>query len=125
MSRLKVEVPELITLKCICHSSALIASHSCNELPSTCENLIKGIATYVSGSPKICAILTEFQDFFEVQRLKLLKLSNMRWLCLHKCVIRLLDNWDVLKNFFILASVENKLNTAEDILQHLNDRSHN
>ena len=100
MFRLKVEIPELITLNCLCHSSALIASHSCKELPSTCEDLIRGVATYISGSSKRCAILVELQDFFEVARLKILKLSTTRWLCLHKCVIRLLDNWDALKSFF-------------------------
>jgi len=50
MSRLKLEVPELITLNCICHSSALVASKVCEKLPFSCENLIKGVAIYISGS---------------------------------------------------------------------------
>lgn len=45
---LKLEVPDLITLNCICHSSALIAN-----------------------KVKRCAILVEFQDFFEVERNKI------------------------------------------------------
>ena len=64
MSHLKLEVPELVTLNCICHSAALIASKACDQLPSSCETLIKGVATYISGSSKRCAILREFQDFF-------------------------------------------------------------
>lgn len=64
MTYLKLEVPDLITLNCICHSSALIASKA-----------------------KRCAILVEFQDFFEVERNKILKLSNTRWLSLQKCVV--------------------------------------
>ncbi|XP_072760466.1 uncharacterized protein [Anoplolepis gracilipes] len=105
MSRLKVEVPELITLNCICHSSAIIASKACEKLPNFCESLIRGVATYISGSAKRCAVLGEFQDFFEIQQNKMLKLLETRWLCLHKCVVRLLDNWEVLKNYFILATL--------------------
>lgn len=65
MSRLKVEILELITLNCICHSSAIIASKTCEKLPSSCESLIRVIATYISDSAKRCAILCEFQDFLK------------------------------------------------------------
>jgi len=124
MQQLKLEVPRLVTLNCICHSSAIVASKACKKLPSSCENLIRSIYTYVSGNAKRCAILQEFQEFFNVERNKLLKLSNTRWLILQKCVIRILENWEVLKNYFILA-VEDKLKSAEIILSHcqLNDNS--
>jgi len=85
--------------------------------------LIKGIATYISGSAKRCAILIEFQDFFDTERHKILKLSNTRWLSLQKCVVRLLENWEVLKNHFTLAVVEDELKSAEIILENLNDNS--
>jgi len=42
---------------------------------------------------------------------------------LHKCVIRLLDNWEVLKSYFILATIEDKVKSAELILEYLNDDS--
>lgn len=67
------------------------------------------------------AILGEFQDFFNVERHKILKLSNTRWLVLHKCVVRLLDNWEVLKHYFIFAVHEDKLQSAETILTYLNN----
>jgi len=63
------------------------------------------------------------QDFFEVQKNKILKVSETRWLCLHKCIIRLLENWEVLKSYFILATVEDKVKSAELILEYLNDDS--
>lgn len=90
--RLKSEVPGVVLMNCICHSSAIIASKACAELPQSCESLIKSVATYISGSVKRCAMLSEFQNFFNVEKLKILKLSNTRWLVLHKCIIRLLDN---------------------------------
>ncbi|XP_067210313.1 protein FAM200C-like [Linepithema humile] len=83
MSRLKLEVPGLVMLNCICHLSALVASKACEKLPESCESLIRGVSTYISGSAKRCAILGEFQDFFNVERNKILKLSNTRWLVLH------------------------------------------
>ncbi|KYN09439.1 hypothetical protein ALC57_18445 [Trachymyrmex cornetzi] len=95
MQRLKLEIPRLITLNCICHSSAIVASKPCEKLPSSCENLIV------------------------LERNKLLKLS--RWLILQKCVVRILENWNVLQNYFVLAVVEDKLKSAEVILSHLND----
>ncbi|KYN10134.1 hypothetical protein ALC57_17729 [Trachymyrmex cornetzi] len=121
MQQLKLKVPRLVTLNCICHSSAIVASKACEKLPSSCENLIRSISTYISGSAKRCAILGEFQEFFEVERNKLLKLSNTRWLVLEKCVVRILQNWTVLQNYFILAVIEDKLKSAEVILSHLND----
>lgn len=83
MSRLKLEIPHLVTLNCICHSSAIIASKACDKLPEACESLIRGIVSYVSGSAKRCAILGEFQEFFNGKRNKILKVSNTRWLALY------------------------------------------
>ncbi|XP_067212375.1 SCAN domain-containing protein 3-like [Linepithema humile] len=122
-SHLKTEVPGVVLLNCICHSSAIVASKACEKLPKRCENLIRNVSTYISGSAKRCAILGEFQKFFNVEKKKLLKLSNTRWLVLHNCVIRLLENWEVLKNYFLVAVVEDKSQSAEAILAQLNDES--
>jgi len=42
---------------------------------------------------------------------------------LQNCVVRLLDNWEVLKNYFILTTVEDKTKSAVTILALLNDDS--
>jgi len=60
MSRLKLEVPGLVILNCIYHSSALVASKACEQLPQSCENLIRNVSTYISGS----ATLEEFSGIF-------------------------------------------------------------
>ncbi|KYM96899.1 hypothetical protein ALC62_12436 [Cyphomyrmex costatus] len=121
VTRLKKEVPALVVLKCICHSSALIASKACSKLPDSCENVLHAVATYFSISAKRSAILREFQNFFGVESRKILKLSGTRWLVLQKCVTRLLDNWEVLKHYFHLETVENKNNSAITIFNILND----
>ncbi|KYN14691.1 hypothetical protein ALC57_13105 [Trachymyrmex cornetzi] len=86
-TRLKKEVPALVVLNCICHSSALIASKACSKLPDACENVLHAVATYFSISAKRSAILCEFQNFFGVESRKILKLSGTRWLVLQKCVL--------------------------------------
>ena len=69
-SRLQSEVPSVVLMNCICYSSAIIASKACEELPQSCEQLIRGVSTYISGSAKRCAILGEFQNFFNVEKQK-------------------------------------------------------
>ena len=78
MTRLKKKVSVLIVLRCICHSSALIASKTCAKLPNSCENILHAVATYFSGSAKRSAILSDFLEFFGVESRKILKLSGTR-----------------------------------------------
>jgi len=111
ISRLKREIPTLIILKCICHASAL-CEYDCFKLPGSCKNLLHTITTYISGSAKRSAILREFQEFFGVESRKILKLSRWYKMVLQKYITRLLDNWEVLKYYFIyyfyLEIIENK-----------------
>ncbi|XP_024872448.1 uncharacterized protein LOC112455009 [Temnothorax curvispinosus] len=120
-SRLKKEVPALVVLNCICHSSALISSKACSKLPDSCEDVLHAVATYFSTSAKRSAILCDFQSFFGVESRKILKLSGTRWLVLQKCVTRLLDNWEVLKHYFHLETIESKNKSAITIFNTLND----
>lgn len=118
-SRLKQKVPKAVLISCICHSAALAANYSCNEIPSDCEKLLKNISTFVTESPKSAATLIEFQEYFDVKTNKILRPAKTRWLSLQPCVTRILDNWDVLKYFFIYYSAENERKKAQDIAQKL------
>lgn len=115
-SHLKYDVPFVILMQCLCHSLALIAGKACEKLPRGPEELIRSIATYCSGSAKRYAQLCELQDYFHVERKKILKLASTRWLSMHQCVSRVLDCWAVLLNFFRIAVVEDKLLAAQNIL---------
>lgn len=121
ISKLKKEVPALVVLKCMCHSSTLIASKACAQLPESCEKLLHSVATYFHEGAKRSTILREFQELFEVESRKILKLSGTRCLILQKCVAKLLDNWDVLKHYFYLETVKNNNNSAAAISNSLND----
>lgn len=50
---------------------------------------------------------------------KILKTSATRWLSHQKCIERILDNWDVLLEFFKHASINDKLKSAQIILTEL------
>uniref|UniRef100_A0A2S2NTP9 Zinc finger protein n=1 Tax=Schizaphis graminum TaxID=13262 RepID=A0A2S2NTP9_SCHGA len=121
VSRLKSCIPNLILMKCICHSSALVASKACKMLPRSAEDLIRSVASYVSGSAKRSAQLVEIQEIFDGQRKKILKLADTRWLALHQCVVRMLDCWTSLQHFFLVAVQEDKLKSGQSILNDLNN----
>ncbi|EFN81029.1 hypothetical protein EAI_04895, partial [Harpegnathos saltator] len=108
ISRLKKEVPNLIILKCICHSSALIASKAYAKLPNSCET-----KRHIENMNN---------NFFGVESRKILTLSDIRWLILQKYVNRLLNNWEVLKHYFYLETLESKNNSAIIIFNNLNDK---
>lgn len=121
-TRLKQDVPNIIFFNCSCRSSALIASKACDQLPQSCEDLLRGVATYVPGSVKRSAILRDLQEFFTVNSKKNLKSCLSRWLVSHQCVERLLENWVVLIHFFQLVVVQDQTRTATEILNMLNDQ---
>ena len=50
-------------------------------------------------------------------QVKILQPSQTRWLSLHKCVDRILEQWDVLKQLFTLAQVEEK-NPVAKLIYH-------
>lgn len=116
---LKNDIPHVLLLRCICHSAALVASHACSFLPRSAEELIRNIYSYVSGSAKRSAQLQEMQQFFGENQNKILKLAATRWLSRSECISRVLENWVPLEHFFIIAVHEDKLKSAELILNEL------
>ncbi|XP_066603455.1 zinc finger protein 862-like [Prorops nasuta] len=120
LTRLREIVPRVILLNCICHTSTIVAKKACKELPQDCFDLMRGVATYISGSAKRCAILKEFQNFCEIETHKILKIGETRWLSTQKCVDRLIENWSCLRLFFTDACFNDKLESATKILDLLN-----
>jgi hypothetical protein len=49
-ANLKKEVPDVLLLRCICHSAALIANKACEELPKSQEELLRNVANYTGWS---------------------------------------------------------------------------
>lgn len=72
-------------------------------------------------SPKQTAAYKDFQEFANVKPHKLLHPCQTRWLSLHSAVKRLLEQLPALKLFFTQAALEDRLLSAESILQKLHD----
>lgn len=120
-SRLLNDNKEAITIKCICHTSAIIANKACLNLPKAPEELIRQIATYIMGSSKRCAELEDFQQLFNEEKRKILRISVTRWLSRQKCIERILSNWNVLQEYFKYVCDRDKLKSAELIYAELNN----
>lgn len=117
--RLLNDSPDGITIKCTCHSAAIIANKACLSLPRAPEELIRQIGTYMSGSSKRCSVLEEFQVLLNEEKRKILRVSETRWLSREKCVERILSNWSVLLEFFKFSHTRDKLKSAELIYKDL------
>jgi len=50
-----------------------------------------------------------------------LKLADTRWLAMHQCVVRMLECWNSLTHYFLVAVNEDHLKSAETILESLNN----
>jgi len=50
-------------------------------------------------------------------QVKILQPSQTRWLSLHKCIDKILEQWDILKQLFTLAQVEEK-NPVAKLIYH-------
>ncbi|XP_066590637.1 zinc finger MYM-type protein 6-like [Prorops nasuta] len=98
---------KVITVPCICHLSELAASAACRAIPSVHEEFIKNIATFIHESPKRTATFREFQNCFAPKISSILRYAETRWLPRHKCIDRVLENWDILRAFLLEQSSEN------------------
>ncbi|XP_054083617.1 protein FAM200C-like [Zeugodacus cucurbitae] len=108
-SRLNNYIPNVVVVKCICHSAAIIASKACLALPRAPEDLLRQIGSYVSGSSKRCAQLEAVQEMLGGRKKKILRMCATRWLSHHWCVESVLENCDVLLEFFKQAGAQDKL----------------
>jgi hypothetical protein len=73
----------------------------------------------ISGSAKRSSILQEIQEFLNVEKTKILNFAATRRLSRHACIVRILNHWGDLTQYFQLAVFEDKLKTAENILSEL------
>ncbi|XP_049309067.1 uncharacterized protein LOC125777735 [Bactrocera dorsalis] len=83
-SRLINDIPNVVVVKCICHSAAIIASKACLALPRAPEDLLPQIGSYVSGSSKRCAQLEAVQEMLGGRKKKILRMCATRWLSHHR-----------------------------------------
>ena len=118
-SRFKERIPEIFLMHCICHSAHLCASHACEKLSRTAEELLRDIYNYFFHSSKRQVEFRAVQCFVGVEPHKLLRPCQTRWLSLHACVSRVIEQWDALVQFFEVAVDQDNLLVSQKILSHL------
>lgn len=118
---LRIDCPNIVILKCICHSFALCSSYASEKLPSSVELLAREIYNYIENSAKNIDKFADIQSLLDYKPRKMLQLSQTRWLSLEAVVIRLLDRYDCLKIFFNFAVNIDKIGKAKHILEHLSN----
>lgn len=114
---MKSVVPDLVVLKCICHSLHLCAENACKELPRQLEFFVREIYNYFSHSPKRIA---EYKKLYfaltDKNPRKISKLSGTRWLARHDAIPSILNQWSELYEFFKKTKKDDKCFTAEQIV---------
>lgn len=121
ISLLKKDIPNLYTIKCICHSFHLCASYACRKLPRFVEDLTRDIYNYFGSSPKRTSELEQFQNFCNIKVHKILHPAQTRWLSVQSVIARILEQYGALQLYFTDAVSNKDLLAAENILSKLND----
>lgn len=120
-SRLLSMNKNMFILGCICHSTHLMANAAAEQLSTNIEGLMHSLYTYFSRSPKRQSILVELQEYFQSQKHKIINPSKTRWLALLNAFQRVLEQWNVLQQVFLLALAEKRNSNADFILSELNN----
>ena len=75
----------------------------------------------VSGySAKRNELYKEFVEFTDTDKLKLLRYCSTRWLSLHTCILRMLNQWPALQAYFNSYEDETSVK-VRDLAGYLND----
>ncbi|XP_066598799.1 zinc finger protein 862-like [Prorops nasuta] len=120
--------PKLVTMPCICHSSALAASNACKSLPNECTIFIKKIVSFINGSTKRYAIFKEFQQSFEDNTKNLVKYAETQQQ-LEKIketeeLLIIMENIEIKAYLYFLEHVLRRFNTFNTLFQSKETKIH-
>ncbi|XP_037811015.1 uncharacterized protein LOC119603145 [Lucilia sericata] len=123
---LKQENPQLLLLKCTCHSLHLCCSKASSEIPKNADFLLKEIYNYFSHSPLRTLLYKRAFDLVNIgvdsnNFRKLVQISGTRWLSYGAAIRRVLEQWVELKYHFSLISTAENDKTAQHIYKELSD----
>lgn len=114
--KLKLDVPHLVLIKCMCHSLQLAISHASIEtLPRNIEFMISETYTWFSKS----SVRQEhFRNIYKAindgcEPKKIVKSCKTRWLSIEKAVFRIINQYLELKTHFETVRVSENCYTAE------------
>ena len=116
---LKDKIPNLLTVKCSCHSLALCASYACKKLPPEAEETVKLIYNHFSRSTSRRREFETFQIFADIAKHIILSPGQTRWLSLEACVNRILEQHNALKLYFTAEVFDDTTKASQTILPNI------
>ena len=96
----KEKNPEIFLSGCTLHLVHIGAEKGADVLPVSPSDLLSEIYHYFKKSSLRSHRLVQFQELHNKEVQKMLKHVPTRWLSISRCLDRLMDNWDPLKDFF-------------------------
>lgn len=101
LSRIKLKQPNVFSLGCLCHLSALCAVAALKKLPVLVDDLLVDVAYHFKYSAKQCMEYEEIRsEVSEIWPPTILKHYTTRWLSLEHCIKRVIDQWPALYAYF-------------------------
>ncbi|KAL0859016.1 hypothetical protein ABMA27_010870 [Loxostege sticticalis] len=124
-SILKEGNPELVTIKCVCHSLHLAAEYAFKTLPRFLDFLIKECHNWFSNSTKRQIEYKQtYQLLYEGKTpLKINKLAGTRWLSRYEALVKIVEQWDGLKLHFDLAKTRERCYTTDQLSTMLKSKT--
>ena len=120
LSQIRTKQPNLFSLSCLCHLSALCAAAALKTLPVSIDELLIDIFYHFKHSSKRYSEFTAIRDEFEdIAPLRILKHCTTRWLSLERCVKRLIDQWPALHAYFDREAENDRNARLQRIAKHL------
>lgn len=114
------QFPQLVIVKCSCHSIHLVGCYAVQAFPEDLEITLRSIFAHFSRSSARQREFAEFQAFAGLEPHKLLRPGQTRWLSLHATVGRTLEQLAALRLYFTAEVAEDKSKASEQILTTLN-----
>ena len=113
---LKVDVPHLVLIRCVCHSLQLAVSKATeNTLPRNIEFQIKETYNWFAHSSMRQLSYAEIYGAINdgEKPLKIVRMADTRWLSIEPAVKRILDQWISLRTHFEITRIKDNCYTAE------------
>ncbi|CAG9790711.1 unnamed protein product [Diatraea saccharalis] len=86
-----------------------------------CKSDLQRSFGYFAHSSRRQREFKDFQNFFNSENHKILQHSEIRWLSLHACINRIIEQWDPLKLYFQRQYLKDKNISAEFLSQNFED----
>ncbi|XP_051798030.1 uncharacterized protein LOC127531856 [Acanthochromis polyacanthus] len=115
--------PNLQLLKCVCHSIQLCVSKAVETLPRNLEYLVSHSHNWFSHSALRRREYAKIYSLINPGEVPLIltQMSGTRWLSIHDCCSRILQQWDELKLHFQQSKDQQRCYDAEILHQMYSD----